>query len=250
MSDIVPFRRSTGCTWKPDSGAFRPVRAAAELQALVAGWLDYGATATVFSPPSVDRVAAITSLGDDGWLLRVRDGSMRRVGWNYSLTVTRTSDQQSRWYLPSERSDLRGSILLDVDIQFAPHQIAKPAWAWLAGTPLPNGFELGKESFDHVAVDTIADAFDTISSAGKPVWTTEETDAVIEICSSLDVNRVVLRGPRSIVVRVADTGDRIYFVRRRDADQARVSGLIDELGRTYTMTLPGREIVRVHGRRA
>jgi len=246
MSDVVPLRRSGGCTWQPDSGAVRPVHTSSELQALVAGWLDYGATATVFSAAPADRAAVVTSLGDDGWLLRVRDGSMRRFGWNYSMTVTRTSDQRSRWYMPSERSDLRGSILLDVDIQFAPHQIAKPAWAWLAADPLPDAFELGKESYDHVAVATIADAFDTIGSVGRPVWTAEEAAAVIGICSTLDVDRVVLRGPRSIVARVADTGQRVYFVRRRDEDGVRVSGLTDELGRTYTMKLPSREIVRVH----
>ncbi len=254
MSEVVAFRRSATMLWAPTDGEVVPVHGLRELEAHVGAWLDYGQAAVIHRQPSDGREVRVTALGDGGWLVKVRDARMVKGGWPYSKTLTRLLEDgslpgfnsDSPWYIPDESSDLAGSVFLAGQIQFDPALVAQAAWAWLTGIPMPSGHELGKAGYDHILCTSVSEALTWIANSSEESWPDEAAQATIELATELATDRIIVTSPGQITVRVEGAGRRVRFQHRGRGDaQVRVIGMTDELGHKYTMTLPGREILRI-----
>lgn len=221
----------------------------------VSAWRAYGHAATLHPPSPDGREASVTSLGDDGWLVKVRDTSTVMGGGPCSQTITRlladgstpTAFSGSQWYKPDDTTDLAGCFLFSEQIHGEPAFVAQAVWAWLARDPLPAGCVAAKASPDPVVFTSVAEALAWITTACARRWPTEAAQATLDFACELAVDRVVVTNPRQITVRVDDSPRRVRFQCRISADNAtvRVVGMTDDLGHEYTMQLPGREILRV-----
>lgn len=256
---VVEVHRSAALAWSPSRGETVRVHSRNELAAQVSAWRTYGDVVKV-SPHGVDRREAyITGMGEDGWLVKLRDAHMVKRGWPYSKRLTRvmpaekqsTRASRSQWYLPDPTTDLAGTFLLAEQIQFVAADVAGCAWAWLTAGPLPVGFDVGIPGPDHVACDSVVDALDWIATSDERPWTRQGGQAAIELAEDLGVDRVIVTSPGQIAVRAPASDRRILFQRRGEGadEHVRVIGMVDELGREYTMRLPSREIIRISRRR-
>lgn len=170
MIAVVPLRREASLLWTPDDGDVIPVPSADVLRALIENWTFYGRRATCFAQSGSTREARVVSLGDDGWTLHVRDHTMQRWGWPAAKLVTRDTEDgtsptlttSGTWYRPSEESDLAGGMLFAENIIASPVVVARNAWAWMSHQPLPDGYRLGRASFDPIPCTTIREAFERI----------------------------------------------------------------------------------------
>jgi len=259
MSEVVAFRRFATMLWSPAEGEVLPVHGLRELEAHVGAWLDYGQTAMIHRQPSDDREVRVTALGDDGWLVKVHDTGMVKGGWSYSKPLTRLLEDgslpgfnsDSPWYIPDESTDLAGSVFLTEQIQFDPALVAQAAWAWLTGMSMPSGHELGTAGYDHVVCNSVAEALTWITNSSEESWPDEAAQVTIELAAELATDRIIVTSPGQITVRVEGADRRVRFQHRsRDDAQVRVIGMTDELGHKYTMTLPGREILRISRQRS
>ena len=255
MTEVVALRRSAVLVWSPTDCETVPVHSTQELAAQVSAWRVYGETAKIYAHSADRREASMTALGDDGWLVKVRHANMVKGGWPYSRTVTRLAADGtlpslawgSQWYMPDESTDLAGSVLFAEQIQFDPTDVARAAWAWLTNEPMPDGFTAGKTGYDHAVCTSVGDALEWIAHSEEQAWPQEAGRAAAELAEDLGVDRVVVTSPGQITIRVAATGRRVRLQRRgKGAEEyIRVIGMIDELGRQYTMSLPDRSIIRV-----
>ncbi len=259
MSEVVAFRRFATMLWTPIDGEVLPIHGLRELEAHVGAWLDYGQTAMIHRQPSDGREVRVTALGDDGWLVKVRDARMVKGGWSYSKPLTRLLEdgslpdfnRDSPWYIPDESTDLAGSVFLAGQIQFDPALVAQAGWAWLTGIPMPSGYELGKAEYDHVMCDSVAEALTWIANSSEESWPDEAAHATIELATELAADRIIVTSPGQITVRVDGSRRRVRFQHRgRDDAHVRVIGMTDELGHKYAMTLPGREVLRISRQRS
>ena len=260
MSELVALRRSATILWTPSEGEVIPVHSPQELAVHVSASRAYAQAARVHAPSPDGREASVTSLGDDGWLVKVRDTSMEKGGWPCSQTITRLLDDGSfptafsgsQWYAPDETTDLAGSVLFAEQIHFDPAFVARAVWAWLSGHAMPVGHVTAKASRDLVVFTTVAEALAWISGTGEPTWPDEAAEATIEFASELAVDRVIVSSPGQIAVRIRGAAKRVRFQfrTRNDNISVRVVGMTDDLGHDYTLMLPGREILRVSRRRA
>ncbi len=255
MSEVVAFRRFATMLWAPTDGEVVPIHGLRELEAHVGAWLDYGQAAMIHRQPSDGREVRVTALGDDGWLVNVRDAGMVKGGWSYSKPLTRlledgslpSFNSDSPGYIPDESTDLAGSVFLTEQIQFDPALVAQAAWAWLTGIPMPSGYELGKAGYDHVMCNSAIEALTWIANSSEHSWPDEAAKATIELAT----DRIIVTSPGQITVRVEGAGRRVRFQHRGRGDaHVRVTGMTDELGHKYTMTLPGREILRISRQRS
>jgi len=259
VSEVVALHRAATVLWSPADGEVQPIYRLPELHARVSAWRTYGQVARVQGHSADGREAGVTALGDDGWVVRVRDAGMVKGGWTCSRTLTRLLEDGStptlmtgsQWYAPDESSDLAGATFVAEQIQFYPAPVAHAAWAWLAGEPLPRGYAAGKASHDHVVVASVTEAFAWIADSGEHPWPAEAAQAAVDLAAELNVDRVIVTSPGQITVRVQDTGRRVRFQYRARSDVARVRviGMVDELGHEYSMSLPGRDVLRVRRRR-
>jgi hypothetical protein len=246
--------------WTPADREMIPVHSPQELAVHVSASRAYAQAARVHAPSPDGREASVTSLGDDGWLVKVRDTSMEKGGWPCSQTITRLLDDGSfptafsgsQWYAPDETTDLAGCVIFAEQIHFDPAFVARAVWAWLAGDPLPAGNVATKASRDLVVCATVAEALAWIADAAEAPWPDEAAEATIEFASELAVDRVVVTSPGQIAVRVNGSARRVRFQCRTRVDNAgvRVAGMTDDLGHDYTMSLPERQILRVSRQRS
>jgi len=240
--------------WSPADGEVLPVHGLRELEAHVGAWLDYGQTAMIHRQPSDGREVRVTALGADGWLVNVRDAGMVKRGWPYSKTLTRLLadgsipgfNSDSPGYIPDDSTDLAGLVFLAEQIQFDPARVAQAAWAWLADMSMPSGQGVGKAGYDPVMCTSVIEALTWIANSSEESWPDEAATATIELAAELATDRIFASSPRQIVVRAGGSRWRVRFQHRGRGDaHVRVIGMTDELGHKYTMTLPGREILRI-----
>lgn len=258
MTDVVPLRPATVPIWSATGIDSAPVRRPEDLLIRVSTWNRYGEVATLRAAGS-SREAFVTSLADDGWLVRVRHHGMAKGAWTYSRTITRlcadgslpTLAGGSHWYAPDPTTDLAGSVLLAEQIHFDPSAVAQSAWAWVTRSPFPSGFSAGVAAYDHVVTDTMAEALEFVAMSEEPAWSPELTRAAVDLTNELGVDRAVVTSPNQINARIALTHRRLKFQRRGNGsdEHGRVLGMVDDLGHEYTMSLPDRSVLRVKRRR-
>lgn len=260
MSEVVALRRSAKLLWTPSGGEVLPIHRLQDLQAHLSAWRDYGQVAMVHGQSAAGREARVTALGDDGWLVKVRDEGMVRGGWPCSKTLARLLEDgrlpglfgDSPWYVPDDSTDLAGSVFISEQIQFNPLPIAQAVWAWLTAATMPTGYAAGKAGYDHVVFASVAEAIDWIANSNEQPWPADAAQATSDLAAELQVDRVVVTSPGQITLRLPETGRRVrvQFRGRSQDAQVRVIGMIDELGREYTMNLPNREVLRVGRKRS
>lgn len=253
MSEVVALHRAAPVLWSPSDGEVRPIHRMPELQAQVSAWRTYGHVATIHGHSTDRREVSVTALGEDGWVVRVRDAGMVKGGWTCSKTLTRLLEDESlpnlitgsQWYAPDESSDLAGAALVAEQIQFDSATVAHAAWAWLTGEPMPHGYATGKASYDHRVVASVTEALAWIADSHEHPWPAEAAQAAVDLAKELNVDRVIVTSPGQITVRVPETERRVrlQYRARSGARQVRVIGMVDELGRKYSMTLPGSEMI-------
>lgn len=259
MSDVSGLHRAATMLWVPGIGEVLPVRRLQELEAYVSGWRDYGQAAAVHSQTSAGRAGSLTSIGMDGWLVRLRDRSMIQGDWPCSMTVTRLMEDgtlpslmgDSPWYAPDNSTDLAGRVLIAEQIQVNPAPVAACLWAWLTDAPMPSGFAVGKPGYDPVHVNSVGEALDFIGTSTGQAWPIEARRAAVELAAELEVNRVVVTSPGQLSLRIPSARRRVLVqCRGKGVDRlVRVVGMTDDLGHEYSMSLPDRQIIRVSRKR-
>jgi hypothetical protein len=154
--------------------------------------------------------------------------------------------------MPDESTDLAGTVLFAELIQFVPADVAQAVWAWLAAAPMPDGFAVGKVGYDLFVGNSVGEALEWIAGSDEAAWPLEAGQAAIEVADGLGVDRVIVTSPGQITVRVHGTRRRVRFQRRGEGadEHVRDIGLVDELGRDYTMRLPDRSIIRISRQRS